>query len=448
MFESRPSSLAALLRFTAALSVSLTAACFRPALEQDSSDVDDTEVEDRDQHLGDEGDSEDTSSQPDSRGPLGAPQSVLASVDRVDRVSLQWGRVEGADGYHVYRDGQRISNAEILGTTYVDDSAPGPDSVWGPPTGVAASTHLYDRVDVTWLAPQRPSGPDLAYRITAVANGVEGPASQVVVGRRMAPALARFEVEVHIGGTEPTWTDIGGTPTDWTHTTAPAANISIGDISATRGDYANRVALSLGNVSISGGVPVMYRVRGVLQNGDYTPASQPAVGHRNAGAATFTWQRSAEPDVAFEVLGQSESPQFDDTAPAPEGGQLYYRVEVTADGADPVMSGVTDGWGLVFSELAVGANFVCGRTPLVPDGGRVWCWGGNEAGQLGSAPTGDVHGPRRVEGLSGISKVAAAARNACAVDVEGKVWCWGRSGNLFEVAESGPQTIAGPEGVK
>lgn len=448
MFESRLLSLAVLVWCLAALPLLWASACFRPALEPDSSEVEDGEVEDRDQELSDDSESEDTFTQADSGGSLGAPQFVSASVDKVERVSLEWGRVEGADGYHVYRDGQRISNAEILGTTYVDDSAPGPDSVWGPPTGVAASTHLHDRVDVTWLAPQRPSGPDLAYRITAVANGVEGPASEVVVGRRLAPALARFEVEVHIEGAEPTWTDIGGTLTDWTHTIAPAANISIGDISASRADYANRVALSLSNLSVSDGIPVTYRVRGVLQNGDYIPASQPAVGQRKAGVATFTWQRSAEPDVAFQVLGQSESPQFDDSAPTPEGGQLYYRVEVTADGADPVMSGVTEGWGLVFSELAVGANFVCGRTPLVPDGGRVWCWGGNEAGQLGSAPTGDVHGPRRVEGLSGIAKVAAAARNACAVDVEGRLWCWGRSGNLFEVAESGPQTIAGPEGVK
>lgn len=448
MFESRPSSLAALLRFTAALSVPLTAACFRPALEQDSSDVDDTEVEDRDQDLGDDGDSEDTSTQPDSRGPLGAPKSVSASVDKVDRVSLQWTSVEGAEGYHVYRDGQRITSAEIRGTTYEDDSAPGPDSAWGTPTEVAASTDLNDRVEVTWLAPQRPSGPDLTYRITAAADGVEGPGSEDIVGRRLAPALDRFEVEVDSQGAVPAWRDTGSTSIVWTHTTAPAANISTGDISATRGDYANRVGLSLGDFSISDGAPVTYRVRGVLQNGDYTPVSQPAVGQRRAGAPRFTWQRSSEPDAGFEVLGQSGSPEFDDPDPAPHGSRLHYRAEVTADGASAVMSGVTQGWSLVFSELALGANFVCGLTPLAPDGGRVWCWGSNEAGQLGSAPTGDVHAPRRVEGLSGVSKIAAAALNACALDGEGRVWCWGRSGRLFEAAENGPQPIAGLEGVE
>ncbi len=60
-------------------------------------------------------------------------------------------------------------------------------------------------------------------------------------------------------------------------------------------------------------------------------------------------------------------------------------------------------------------------------GGAVWCWGGNESGQLGDGTT-DMPGVARppVKSLqtSGATAVAAGERHTCAV-VAGAVLCWG-----------------------
>jgi alpha-tubulin suppressor-like RCC1 family protein len=89
---------------------------------------------------------------------------------------------------------------------------------------------------------------------------------------------------------------------------------------------------------------------------------------------------------------------------------------------------VTDGTGPIADATAVdsGRSFGC----AIRAGGTVWCWGSNGAGQLGNGSTSPSAVAVRVvradgSPLEGATSVQAAYAFACALDVDGAVWCWG-----------------------
>jgi len=70
--------------------------------------------------------------------------------------------------------------------------------------------------------------------------------------------------------------------------------------------------------------------------------------------------------------------------------------------------------------VSVGADHACAWSAA----GEVWCWGANDAGQVGDGTTRPRRKGVRIE-LRGIASVAAGTRRTCAVDRRGEVWCWG-----------------------
>lgn len=73
--------------------------------------------------------------------------------------------------------------------------------------------------------------------------------------------------------------------------------------------------------------------------------------------------------------------------------------------------------------LVLGRRHGC----FLTDAGSVWCWGGNDVGQLGTGePLTTTHDdPVQVPGLEGISRLAALGDHTCALDRDGVVYCWG-----------------------
>jgi alpha-tubulin suppressor-like RCC1 family protein len=65
-----------------------------------------------------------------------------------------------------------------------------------------------------------------------------------------------------------------------------------------------------------------------------------------------------------------------------------------------------------------------GHSCAVVAGGTVYCWGGNNHGQLGDGGTGRRLNPVRVEGLAGVSVVRVGGDHSCAL-AGGAVYCWG-----------------------
>jgi alpha-tubulin suppressor-like RCC1 family protein len=75
---------------------------------------------------------------------------------------------------------------------------------------------------------------------------------------------------------------------------------------------------------------------------------------------------------------------------------------------------------LVFNTLSVGWEHVCGVTA-----GRVYCWGSNSHGQLGTGGTEVLRSvPTPVAGSERYDSVAAGGRHTCAL-ASGKALCWG-----------------------
>ena len=71
--------------------------------------------------------------------------------------------------------------------------------------------------------------------------------------------------------------------------------------------------------------------------------------------------------------------------------------------------------------LAAGVDHTCA---LLEDG-TVWCWGNNEAGQLGTGNFGGPSLPAIVEGIAGATAVVAGGSHTCALLEGGAVTCWG-----------------------
>jgi alpha-tubulin suppressor-like RCC1 family protein len=79
-----------------------------------------------------------------------------------------------------------------------------------------------------------------------------------------------------------------------------------------------------------------------------------------------------------------------------------------------------------FDTLSAGFGHTCALR-----GGRAFCWGRNDRGQLGSARADDVCegvtcnvSPVRVEGIERFSSIAAGGDHTCGIS-EGALFCWG-----------------------
>jgi len=57
--------------------------------------------------------------------------------------------------------------------------------------------------------------------------------------------------------------------------------------------------------------------------------------------------------------------------------------------------------------------------------GTVWAWGNNFSGQLGDGTTTDSHTPQQVQGLTDVAAIAAGSGHSLALKNDGTVWAWG-----------------------
>lgn len=103
-------------------------------------------------------------------------------------------------------------------------------------------------------------------------------------------------------------------------------------------------------------------------------------------------------------------------------GRVHCTTELDPDRpltASPALEGVEDA-----VSLAVGASFGC----AVTRGGSVFCFGGNENGELGARLRADKSDkPVAVTGITNAKRVFAGEAHACALLADRTVKCWGRN---------------------
>lgn len=138
-------------------------------------------------------------------------------------------------------------------------------------------------------------------------------------------------------------------------------------------------------------------------------------GHGSCGlsprGALFCWGENAE-----GRLGQGDpTPQMPGTLP---------------DSPLPLAVGS----GQSFVKVSLGQGHVC----AINDRGGLYCWGRNTNGQLGVRDmTEQQRAPVEVEPGTAYAQVAAGQRHTCAVDLSGKLLCWGET-DLLGVASNLP----------
>ncbi|PKN59038.1 MAG: hypothetical protein CVU56_02795 [Deltaproteobacteria bacterium HGW-Deltaproteobacteria-14] len=358
--------------------------------------------------------------------PPGVPGGVAASDSLEAYVLVSWEAVPGALGYHVYRDGTKLTTGgAITGTSYQDLTAGPVEGSWLAPTGLAASTNDYDVVNLTWTAPGRPLGNKAPYQVQAVNAAGDGPLSAAALGRRAAPALTGFEVEVRPSGGSATWYTTGSTLAAWTHADPPKATINGGTVSVGQGDHRAFVRLVSSGASVGQAPSVTYRVRGLLADGTQTPISLSNSGRRAVGTLSRQWQRSTSTSSTsfFGGLVGATGASFDDPGAPSDGSKRWYRLSLSAPGADSRAVGTTEGWRLAFVQVDGGEEHTC----AVTNDGQVWCWGVGEYGQLGRGvfEGADPLSPGRVPNLGGVIQVHAGRYMTCARTAAGQTWCWG-----------------------
>lgn len=101
-------------------------------------------------------------------------------------------------------------------------------------------------------------------------------------------------------------------------------------------------------------------------------------------------------------------------------GQLGDGTSGSPDHPTPVQASIAN-----VAEVVVNDGATCARKT----DGTLWCWGNNQDGQLGDGTTTGSPTPVQVASLgTKVAQITLGTGFGCALETDGTVWCWGRTG--------------------
>ncbi|MBA2663919.1 MAG: hypothetical protein H0U74_16640 [Bradymonadaceae bacterium] len=249
-------------------------------------------------------------------------------------VALSWDLAEGASSYVIYRDDALVESVTL---TSFEDTEAAAGSLPAPMNAAASEGDFDEFVRVTWSAAAGLDGTAHDYTVVAVYPSTESAASAVAVGYRSGPTPTHYEISID----SDEWIDVG-LVTSYDDIDAPLGFVTAGTATASAGTHSTHVALAVSDTSVLAGDSVEYRIRTAGQG--LLSASSSATGHRMVGEVSFQWERATvDLDASYSALAGATSATFDDTTAPEDGGTRYYRVVVSADGAESATSGAVAG---------------------------------------------------------------------------------------------------------
>ena len=148
-----------------------------------------------------------------------------------------------------------------------------------------------------------------------------------------------------------------------------------------------------------------------------------------ADLLTLTLSGSAAPPTGFFAVaaGGTHSCAIVENAPASgqgyvwcwganDSGQLGTHTDTDVSETPVLVNLIDDA-----VQITAGNRHTC----VVRSDATVWCWGGDNAGQLGDGATEDSATPVPAIGLSDVVQVKAGRAHTCALTIAGEVSCWG-----------------------
>ena len=172
---------------------------------------------------------------------------------------------------------------------------------------------------------------------------------------------------------------------------------------------------TLTNTAIAPAVKVSLRDAGGTTIATATDQVTIAQGQNNTGAAlSGTLTRAAVSGVAtFNDLKIDKPGTYTLTASASgkNANSVTFTVTAPAQGT-----------------LGVGSSHACGITAAGP----TWCWGGGSPGTNGDGGANhSAFAPSEVVGSHLFTMMGGGSLHSCAIDVQGKAWCWGMASGML-----------------
>ncbi len=274
-----------------------------------------------------------------------APGTALTTENTLDAVLLTWDMADGATGYELFADGDSLEVIDDGAVdTFDDDTAPA--GVVAAPLSVDATDSRSDGIRITWDASVESDGAEIDYTIVVHYPDTESDASDPESGQRLAPEVTGYEVLV-----DADWIPVGDV-TEYLDDDAPRIPTTPGAVTASKGDHVDYVLLTTQSPTFGDPEEATYSVRATFGDANelHSPTSQTATGQRGLGTGvTYQWQRTTgdvDEEADYEPLGAptTSTTLEDDSPELADGSPRFYRVEVSAPGAETELSNSDDGW--------------------------------------------------------------------------------------------------------